>query len=75
MFLRFFIEEKLPGISMQAIKSSGWEFIVKTIEFLDSQLQVEYISAPLPLLWRIVREGYLCTGPAGKFMTSRLLNV
>ena len=73
--MRFFIDEKLPGVNMMALKSTGWDFIVKGIEFLDTQLGVEYISTPLPLLWKIIRGSMPCSAYAVKFMTSRLLKV
>lgn len=60
---------------MLALKSSGWEFIVKAIEFLDDQLGVEYISTPMPLLWKVARESYHCTSFAMKTMVTRLLKV
>jgi hypothetical protein len=73
--LRFFIEDKLPGISMAALKPTGWDFIVKGIESLDLQLGIEYISTPMPLLWKIGRESYHCSVYAIKLMVSRLLKV
>ena len=60
---------------MTALKSSGWDFIVKAIEALDSQLGLGYISTPLPLLWKVIREALPCSGYAIKFLTSRLLKV
>ena len=73
--MRFFIDEKLPGVNMMALKPMGWDFIVKGIEFLDTQLGLEYISTPLPLLWKIIRNSSPCSAYAIKFMTSRLLKV
>lgn len=73
--MQFFIDEKLPDVNMMALKSMGWDFIVKGIEFLDTQLGLEYISTPLSLLWKIIREALPCSAYAVKFMTSRLLKV
>lgn len=61
---------------MYGLKLLGWEFLVKAIEFLDSQLGIEYISTPAPLLWRVIRESMIpCSGNAVKFLTGRLLKV
>ena len=73
--MQFFIDEKLPNVNMMALKTMGWDFIVKGIEFLDTQLGLEYISTPLSLLWKIIREALPCSAYAVKFMTSRLLKV
>jgi hypothetical protein len=73
-FLRYFIEDKLPGLNMVSIRSSGWEFITKAIETLDTELGMDYVLTPMPLLWRIVREAY-GSSHAMKFMTGRLLRV
>jgi hypothetical protein len=72
--LRFFVEEKLPEISMSNIKESGWMFVVKAIEALDAQLGLEYTSVPMPLLWKIIREAPQCHN-AITFTTKRLLKV
>jgi hypothetical protein len=69
------VDEKLPGISMFALKSSGWDFIFKAIEALDSLLGPKYISTPLPLLWKIIWDSPPCSGYAIKFLTERLLKV
>jgi hypothetical protein len=60
---------------MEALKSGGWDFIVKGIEFLDAQLGLDYISTPMPLLWKITRESQHCCVHAMKLMTLRLLKV
>ena len=59
---------------MAALRNSGWEFITKAIEALDTELGMEYVLTPMPLLWRIVREAYGSSHPM-KFMTGRLLRV
>jgi len=74
-FFKFFIEEKLPSVSMTALKQGGWEFIVKAIEYLDSELELEYDPTPMPLLWRVIRESLLCSPAAQKVMIRRLLDV
>lgn len=56
------------------IRNSGWDFITKAIESLDTELGMEYTLTPMPLLWRIVREAY-GSSYAMKFMTGRLLRV
>ena len=73
--MRFFIDEKLPGVNMMGIRSAGWEFISKAIEVIDANLGIKYISTPMPLLWRVIRESYNCGMHAMKLMTSRLLKV
>jgi hypothetical protein len=73
--VRFFLEEKLPGVSMVALREAGWAFIYKGIENLDSQLGLDYISDPMPLLWKVVRESMHCSAAAIGFMTRRLLKV
>ena len=60
---------------MRAIKAAGWDFIVKGIDFLDTQIGLEYISTPIPLLWKVIRESTYCTANAMKLMTLRLLKV
>lgn len=60
---------------MTALKAGAWDFIVKAIEFLDSELGLEYTSTPMPLLWRVARESYHCSQVAQKLMISRLLRV
>jgi hypothetical protein len=60
---------------MAALKLSAWEFITKAIEYLDAELGVGYVTTPMPLLWRIVRESLFCSGAAQKLMISRLLQV
>jgi hypothetical protein len=60
---------------MEAIKTGGWDFVVKGIEFLDSQLGLDYISTPRPLLWKIARESQYCSLFAMKIMCLRLLKV
>ena len=60
---------------MFAMKPAAWEFIVKAIEALDSELGIEYIKTPVPLLWKVIRESYQCAAPAIKLMTERLLRV
>jgi hypothetical protein len=72
--LRFFIEDKLPRLNMVSIRSNGWEFITKAIEALDTQLGMDYVLTPMPLLWKILREAY-GSSQAMKFMTGRLLRV
>jgi len=63
---------------MTSVKNGGgWEFIVKAIEFLDSQLGMEYISVSMPLLWKCIREAIVPTRvPASiKFTVTRILKV
>jgi len=72
--LRFFIEDKLPGLNMVSIRSNAWEFITKAIEALDTEVGMDYVLTPMPLLWKIVREAY-GSSQAMKFMTGRLLRV
>ena len=60
---------------MTALKAGAWDFIVKAIEFLDSELGLDYTSTPMPLLWRVARESYHCSPVAQKLMISRLLRV
>ena len=56
-----------------ALKLYGWDFIVKALEFLDSQMGVQYVSISLPLLWKIVRESMFCGSAGQKLLISRLL--
>ena len=60
---------------MIALKAGAWEFMIKALEFLDLHLGLEYISTPMPLLWRVVRESKYCSAAAQKLMISRLLHV
>ena len=73
--MRFFIDEQLQELDMQGIKVHGWDFIVKAIEYLDTQLGVDYISIPQPLLRKIIQQSRPFRGAAQKFMISRLLKV
>jgi hypothetical protein len=60
---------------MVSLREAGWSFICKGIENLDSQFGLDYISDPMPLLWKVVRESMQCSAAAIGFMTRRLLKV
>jgi hypothetical protein len=60
---------------MSGFKLGAWEFVVKGIDFLDTQLGVDYVATPIPLLWKVIREENNCWDPAIKAMIARLLKV